>query len=214
LDVLKPHVPSDAERDLFDLVVGKPQPAENFFRHGLPDHIVVIETDPVRRAHKRRRLANIVEQHRPRQHQARLRRQGVEHHPCVREHIAFGMVLRRLLHAFQRRHFRQDYRQQPGRVEQRQSGTGMRAREDLAQLIPDPFGADDLNLPGHRAHRRQCGRLDGKLQVTGKPDTPQQAQLVLCEPVPGIADAANQLALDVRAPVDEVEDLISQRIEK
>ena len=99
-------MPTDAERDLLDLVIGKAQAPENLFRQCLTDDIVVVEANPVGGAHKCSRLAHVVKQHCKRQHHVRLGRQGIEHHPCVREHVAFRMILRRLFHAFQRRHLR------------------------------------------------------------------------------------------------------------
>ena len=63
-------------------------------------------------------------------------------------------------------------------------------------------------------HRRLRGRLDRELQVAGKPNTAQQAELVLGEAVPGLADAANQVAVNVRAPAHKVEDLIRERVQK
>ena len=51
-DKLKSHVLADAAHDLLDLLVRKPEPAQDRFRHLRADPVVVVEPVPVRRALK------------------------------------------------------------------------------------------------------------------------------------------------------------------
>jgi len=114
LDELKSHVLADAEHNLVDLLIGEAEATENCFRHFRADAIMVVEPDPVRRAHECGRLANVVQQHRKRQHRpvlwrAELLRGRIRHHlqhqSRMLEHITLGMKFGWLLDALHRGNF-------------------------------------------------------------------------------------------------------------
>jgi len=95
-----------------------------------------------------------------------------------------------------------------------ESAPGVRARENLRQLVPDSLRADHANFPGQRRHRRQRGRLDQPIQIGRKPHTPQQAEFVFREPGARIANGPHHVPLDVRPAAHEINDFAGERVLK
>jgi len=114
LHMLHSHVLAHTDHHLLAELVGEPQPPQDHRRHLRAHPVVLVKPDPVRRALKRGRFANVMQQDCPSQHRVGLRRERVQHHHHMREHIAFGMELRRLFDALERRHFRQYFAEQTG----------------------------------------------------------------------------------------------------
>ena len=137
LHVLELHVLPHARDDFLDLPFGKAQPLQNLFRHRRADFFVLVKMDFARRgiALRRHGLADVVQNHRPRQGLARARRQFFQHQPDVLEHGAFGMIIRRLLARNRRRQFRQNVLQQSAVAQQHQTARrGRNGRGSIALL--------------------------------------------------------------------------------
>lgn len=106
-DVAESHVVLDQGEDLRGLFVREAQPVEDGSGDLFSSFNVAVEADAVaglcgigRR--KRRGLADIVQQHAPGERHRGSGLQMLEQHQRMHPHIAFGMVLRRLLYAFER----------------------------------------------------------------------------------------------------------------
>ena len=78
-------------------------------------------------------------------------------------------------------------------------------RENQPQLGRDPFGADDVDLIGHRFDRLPGGRVDLEVQRRGKPHRAQQAQLVLAEPGHWLADRPHDASSQILLTLDVVD---------
>jgi hypothetical protein len=113
------------------------------FGHASADRFVPAEADPSRSvAFLRRRLAQVVEQHRENQGHRNATWKKREHQARMGEYIALRMKFRRLFATFQGRNFRQDLQHQPARVEQIETAHAVGRLKDFHQLVTNPFGAD------------------------------------------------------------------------
>ncbi len=98
----KAHVIVDEGKHLGGVLVREPQALADLLRN-LDAHIdMIIETDPVWRHAKRRRLTHVVQQRAPRQRGRARTRQVLQQQQRVSKHVALRMKLRRLLDAFHR----------------------------------------------------------------------------------------------------------------
>src|SRR5262249_57212892 len=86
--------------------------------------------------------------------------------------------------------------------------------QDLAQLLRDPLGADDRDLWGHLADRRGRRRLDRESESGRESNRPDQAQLVLPEAGPRVADSPKNLGPQVRLSADVIDDAAVERVEE
>jgi hypothetical protein len=71
-------------------------------------------------------------------------RQILQQQQRVREHIAFGMKLRRLLNSLHRRNLRQTSLEQSAFIQQKKSAAGMAFGEHLGELIAHALARDHL----------------------------------------------------------------------
>ena len=196
--------------DLLDLVVGEAQPAADGprdFRAGL---VVVVEPDALGEG-LRLRLAHVVQEDRHRQFRRGIAHR-IEHGAGVLEHVAFRMELRRLLDSGERFDLRQDRLEQAGIVHEPHGAAGVRAGEDADEFVADALGADLGGVRRHADHRRVGLLLDGVVEPRREPHRAQQAQLVLREPLLGIADRADHAAADVFLALDPVNHACARRI--
>ena len=60
-------------------------------------------------------------------------------------------------------------------MKQVDAASPLRRDQQLAELLRDPLGTDDRDLPGHRLNRRRCCRLDGQFKARGDAHGPQHA---------------------------------------
>ena len=193
--VAEAHVILDQRQNLFGLVVRKAQAPANFFRDLHANLDVVIEADAIRRHAKRRGLAHIVQQRSPRQrHRARLR-QMIEQQQRVHKHIAFGMELRRLLHALHRRNFRQHMLEQAAFIQQKKRTPPVAFRQHAGQFIAHPLARHNLDLLRQFLHGRKRRRLDRVFEPRREAHGAQHAQLVFRKPLLRIADRADDSRL-------------------
>jgi len=161
------------------------------------------------------RFADIVQQDGQRQAQRRAGRQGVEHELRMGEDIAFGMELGRLFDAGHALDLGQDFLQKSGIAQELEGLSSLgRFGQQAEQFIADAFGADAADLRGQLLDRGEGGRFEGKAEGGGKPDRPQQAQVVLGKTPGRVADGADDPGLQIRPPVDEISDFPGIRIEE
>src|SRR5436190_16140345 len=85
-------------------------------------------------------------------------------------------------------------------------------RENQPQFGSDALRADDDQLRGLLLDRSECGVVDRKIKPSSEADGPQHPQLVLGNAGERIADRADDTALDIRLPANEVDDLVVQRV--
>jgi hypothetical protein len=101
---------------------------------------VAVEADALGHA-EGGRLAHVVQQGAQRQRKRGMA-QPFEQQQRVHPDVAFGMIFRRLLHAFHGRHFGQDLGQQAARVQQFEAAARAAFGEDARQFVADAFGGD------------------------------------------------------------------------
>ncbi len=75
----------------------------------------------------------------------------------------------------------QDVVGEPGVDEQGQPLAGVRGEDQLVQLVPHPFGRDDLDPPGHLRHRRDDLGCDLEVELRGEACRPHHPQGVIGE---------------------------------
>src|SRR6185437_5486369 len=173
---------------------------------------MLIETDAVWRHAKRRRLANIVQQHSPSQRLRRAFFQPFEQQQSVHPNVPFGMKLRRLSHALHRRDFGQYLRQQTGAVQQFETAARASFREHFVQLVANALAAHLMNVRGQLANGQQRVRLNLVSQPRGEADCAHHAQLVFAKAQMWLANGANQFSLEIGAPPNKVQHLAARRI--
>ncbi len=102
----------------------------------------------------------------------------------MQPYIAFGMVLRRLFHAFHSCHFRQDDRQQTAAVEQFEPAARAAFGEDTRQFVADPLGGDGADEGMVSLDGSESARIDFEFQARGEADRAQEAEMILAENAP------------------------------
>ena len=131
----------------------------------------------------------------------------LEKQECVNPDVALGMILRRLIDAFQARNLRQNVLQQTGLIQQLKCETGVAFGEHSGELVADAFAADGLDSGRQCAHRRFGCRIERKVEAGSEADRAQHAQAILVEAKRGVADGAN----DADVEVGETSNLIDHR---
>src|SRR6185437_7965562 len=138
--VFESHVVGDESFHLFDdrgrITQARQYAVRDF--HAFFD--VTIETNAIGNA-EGRGLADIVQEYAQREVYRRLT-QAFEHDEGVNPDVAFGMKFRRLFHAFERRHFGQDFVQQAGGIEELEAATRAAFDEDTRNFIAHTFNGN------------------------------------------------------------------------
>ena len=121
--------------------------------------------------------------------------------------VAFGVELGRLRDALHGGHLRQKIRQQAGLIEQLETAARATLGENAHQLIANALGGNAQDGGVIAAKGVKGARFDGESEAGGEADGAQQAQMIFLEARIGIADGADDAAFQVRAAVDEIENL-------
>ena len=137
----------------------------------------------------------------------------VEQKQGVREDVAFGMELGRLLDSLHGGDFGQDFGQEAGRIEQFKSAAGAAFGEHLGQFFAHALAGDLVNLRRQLLDcRHGCG-IDLEIEARGKTHGAQHAQFVFGKAAFGIADGAHDSGLQIVAAADKIQNFVGCRIE-
>ena len=140
--------------------------------------------------------------------------QLVEHDERVRPHIAFRVVLRRLLDALQRRNLRQNHFQQSRFIQQLETASRPALAENAADLVANPLDRDLVDRGRLFVDRLERRGLDLEPEPRSEADSPQHPQLVFREPFVGIADRSNPAIRQIGVAFDIVQILLPDRVEE
>ncbi len=89
-------------------------------------------------------------------------------------------------------------------IKQPQDILRMPGAQQLDQFHPDPLRADIGQVSGQLLQGLLCACLNGETQLGRKPHSPQDAQGVLLETLPGLAHAADSLLLQIVHAAEEI----------
>ena len=130
-DVLENHVLLDHFDGRLDFSAGKSEASHNRLGHLCTDAVVLVEADSAGFIHCRRdRFAYIVKQDGQDQRDRNFLWKQLQHQPGMHEHVAFGMKLFRLQHAFHRFQLGQNRAHQAAGVEQVPAAHPVRRKEN------------------------------------------------------------------------------------
>ena len=121
----------------------------------------------------------------------------------VPEVLAVDLVLR---HAALRGELRRDDGEQAGLLGQSKPDRGTRRREQARELRADPLPGEVRHEGGVVGDRGARRGLDVEVERRSEPDRPYHPERILPEPGAGIADRAEDTALDVADAVERVDD--------
>ena len=214
LHVLEDHVLADGFSHAVDVLAGKAESLHDLLGHGGTDAVVPAETDTVfvRVVTKGRGLADIVEEHGKDERGGGFRRQQSQHGAGVDEDVSLGMKLRRLLAAFERFNFREDFFEQSAFVEQVETADPVGVGKNFDQLLTDALGADRAKVGGVGSDGVPSPGLDVIVEAGGEADGAEETEFVLAEAGHGIADGAEGAGLEVGLATDEVDKVFRHRI--
>ena len=120
-------------------------------------------------------------------------------------HVALGMKLRGLLHAFHRGNLRQHLFQQSHFIQQLKRAPRRTFRQHLCKFFAQTLWRDLLDFRGMPLDRSKRGLFDFEAEPGGKANSAHHAQLVLREPEFGIADGANHSRAQILLAAYEVQ---------
>ncbi len=206
LDIGKAHVIGDQRKDLLGIAVGHAKAAADFFGHANADLDMAIEADAVGRAAEGGRLADVVQQRSPGEGCGASGGQLSEQHQGVGPDVSLRMILRRLLDAAHAGHFRQNFRQKAGRVQQLKGAAGGAFGQHAGQLVAHALAAHLFDSGGHEAGGLKRARLDLKTEPGRKAHRPQHAQLVFLKAPCRFADRTHNARLEVAKTIDKIKD--------
>ena len=133
----------------------------------------------------------------------------------VREHVAFGVMVRRLLHAAHLGHLGQHSAQEPGRLEHLEAAPRTPFEQDLHDLVADALPGDRVDSRRESHDRGERLRFDLPVESGGEAHRAEQSKPVLVEARDGVADRADDATLEVRPAAHMVDRLVgSVRIEE
>ena len=210
----KTHVIVHQRQNVLRVIARKPQPPADFLRHLHANLHMPVEADAVGRHAKRGWLSHIVQQRAPCQRGRAGLRKVVQKQQRVDENIAFRVKLRRLLHSLHRGNFRQDFLQQPTLVKQQKRAPSMSFGEHAREFVAHPLSRNHVNLVSQPPDGGKRAWLDRVFEASGKAHRPQHAELVLGEPMLGIANGADNPFFQVFAPAYKVDHFAAHRIEQ
>ena len=108
----------DQQQDLLGFMIGESETAADLFGNSHPHFHMPVETYTVRGNAERGRFAHVMQQGGPGQGRRTAGRQRFQQQQRMHPHIAFRVILRRLLHPLHLRHLGQHLGQQPSRIQQ------------------------------------------------------------------------------------------------
>ena len=123
----------------------------------------------------------------------------------VEEILAFDLVLR---HPALRGQLGQENVEQAGVRHATKSDRGLRRDQELLQLRRDPLAGDVRGQSRVLADRGEGRRLDRELEDRGESHGPHHPQRVLGESRSRVADGTQRPPLDVRDPVERIDEAI------
>ena len=172
LYVFENHMLADGFGDAVGVVAGKAEALHDFLGHGGTDAVVPAETNAVfvRVVTKRGGLADIVEEHGKDEGGGGFRRQQSKHGAGVDKDVSFGMELRRLLAAFERFDFREDFVKEPALVEQVEAAEPAGVSKNFDQLFAHALGTDRVEVGGVGSDGVPSPGLDVVVEAGGEAD--------------------------------------------
>src|SRR5271167_2290008 len=124
------------------------------------------------------------------------------------------MKLRRLLNSLHRFDLRQDFVQQSGFVEKKESPARLALGQHLAKLISNPLPRHLIDLRCQLLNRLRCFGLDGVAETRRKADSAQHSELVFGKAALRVSNGSNDPGFEIFASADKIQDLVRQRIEQ
>jgi len=126
--------------------------------------------------------------------------------------VAFGMELGRLGDALHGGDFRQQIAQQARGVQHFEAAPRSAFGEDADQFVAHALGGNAQDGGMLAPERRERGRLDFEPQARGEANGAQQAQMVLAEARIGVANGADDAAVQILASADVIHHGAVQRV--
>lgn len=130
----------------------------------------------------------------------------------MHEHVALGVIIRRLLGAFHLDCFGHYLLEKPGGIQQAHCLGARRVREHLLQFRAYALGADLLDERCEFLDGAERPGLDFEAEPRRETHRAHKPQMVLQEARARLADGADGFRLDVRAPANEVQRLVRDRV--
>ena len=108
---------------------------------------MLIETNAIRCDAKRRRFADIVQQHSPGQRLRATILYALQKYQRMNPDISLRVILWRLLHTFKGAYLRQYFHEEPGRIEQLKAAACVAFSEHLIQFVANALTTYLINPP-------------------------------------------------------------------
>src|SRR4051812_28837899 len=169
---------------------------------------MTVETNTIGSFTKRWRLANVVQQHSPRERLGRPLFQSIEQHQRMHPYVTFRVILRRLFDALERAHLRQYFLQQSTLIQEFETTARMSFGEHLVEFVANALPTDHVDFAGKLANCRHCAWVDVIAEARSEPYGTQHAQLVFAKSLVRLADGADDLALQIGSPPDVIDDFV------